>query len=100
VIATHLFTAQQTDERVETVLVPQTDTVFVEKIQWREKVLWRERLVYRDKPTHTAPMAVQAPSFETNEIIELQSPEISQPHIGTSMGEAPELMGFFTQGDH
>jgi hypothetical protein len=45
-------------------------------------------------------MAVQAPSFETNEIIELQSPEISQPHIGTSMGEAPELMGFFTQGDH
>jgi hypothetical protein len=71
-----------------------TDTIFVEKTCWRERVQWRERVVFREKPA-AAPMVFLSEKIDSQGV----RFELAPPHVGTSLGDAPELLDFFTQGD-
>jgi len=84
-------------EKVVTQIQQRTDTLWLEKIVWRERVVLRDRVVYREK-SMPKPIAV-IPEKELDFEQEFQKPEFSAPHVGTSLGDAPELMRFFTQGD-
>ncbi|MBC7776676.1 MAG: hypothetical protein H7246_14680 [Phycisphaerae bacterium] len=76
----------------------QTDTIWQEKTVWRDRVVIRERIVYREKPA-AEPIAFFAEPIDT-QAIELEYPlEFALHREGTSLGDAPELMRFFTQGD-
>ncbi len=77
----------------------QTDTVYQEKTVWRDRVVIRERIVYREKPV-AEPIAFlpQPIDFQVIET-EFARPEFASPQVGTSLGDTPELMRFFTQGD-
>jgi hypothetical protein len=82
-------------EKVVTLRETVTDTVFVTKVEWRDRVVVR----YLTRPTPEKPPV--APMASALDPIPQELPETAwQPTaVGTSLGDAPELMGFFTQGD-
>lgn len=76
-----------------------TDTIWLEKTVWKTRVVVREKIVCPEK-TNPAPLAVlpqtlNLPAMDSGQI----RPEFSQPRVGSSLGDTPELMQFFTQGD-
>lgn len=90
-------------DRVEIKYVPKvqmkTDTLWKEKIVWRERVVVREKRVYRDRPV-VEPIAAWEGKTDTETVeLELTRPEFTSPRVGTSLGDTPELLLFFTQGD-
>ncbi len=75
------------------------DTIWQEKTLWRDRVVWRDRLVYREKPA-VEPIAFLPEKKDTQQLeIEFSEPVFAAPRVGTSLGDAPELLNFFTQGD-
>jgi len=86
-------------EKIVSTIELRTDTVWQEKTVWRERVVWRERIVY-PKKTADEPIAFLPEKIDSQELeIEFTQPEFASPRVGTSLGDAPELMLFFTQGD-
>ncbi len=86
-------------EKIVTKIQVQTDTIWQDKILWREKVVWRDRVIFKEKP-NASPVAIEPQALDSQNIrLEFLQPEFTAPHIGTSLGDTPELMGFFTQGD-
>ncbi len=86
-------------EKIITQVQVRTDTVWQEKTVWREKMVVRERVVFKGK---TAPIPIAfLPEKVMGESIAqgLSEPEFSAPRVGTSLGDAPELMRFFTDGE-
>lgn len=84
-------------EKVVPVVALKTDTVWVERIKWREKVVYKKRYTpsLTQEPIAVAPVRDQTFIPET----ELIQTPLNQQHLGTSLGDTPELLSFFTQGD-
>jgi hypothetical protein len=74
-----------------------TDTVWVERIKWREKVVYKTQPLPEplQEPIAAIPDRVQTPNLDSG----LIPTPLSQQHLGTSLGDTPELMSFFTQVD-
>lgn len=81
---------------VQTVI--KTDTVFLEKVQWKERVVIHERFATAPIPTpgNTAAAELADPISPENPIPEMPI-EISG--AGSPIGAQPELFQFFTQPD-
>lgn len=76
-----------------------TDTIWLEKTVWQTRVVVREKIVCPEK-TNSSPLAVLPQTLHLPVIDSGQlRPEFSQPRVGSSLGDTPELMQFFTQGD-
>lgn len=73
-----------------------TDTVFLEKVQWKERIVWRERPEKVTEPAANPAVATVATHavFPENRLPELPL-EISS--AGAPIGAQPELLQFFTQ---
>ena len=84
-----LFSAAQerADHVVETQI--QMDTVFVDKIVWKDRVVVRK--VFVIQPAATLPVASIYPDTSNEEVN--PAPVVS----GSSIGEQPELLQFFTR---
>ena len=75
------------------------DTVFQERVVWRDRVVVWEKVVFREK-TPEQPMAL-IPENKDSQLVVPNYPEVEwtvTPRLGTSLGDTPELMSFFTQG--
>ena len=75
------------------------DTVYQEKILWRDRIVKKNKVVFRKKmPPQTI---LSNPKKIDNQALvpDFQARELSESHIGTSLGDTPELMDFFMQGD-
>jgi hypothetical protein len=67
--------------------------------RFSEKILWRERVVFREK-TSESPLENFSENIENQEImLELLPAELAVPQVGTSLGDAPAWLEFFTQGE-
>ena len=94
-----LFKPATVSEKIITEFKVRTDTVWQEKMVWRERVVNRERIVYLEKPL-TAPAAFVPQKVDSPPIaLDISPAEFTAPRVGTSLGDTPELMRFFTQGD-
>lgn len=99
IVAVWLLKPEIIREKTVTEILVRTDTVWQVKTVWRDRVVWRERVVYRAKPD-LEPIAMFPEKADNLEIsVDFSPPEFAAPRVGTSMGDAPELMRFFTQGD-
>ena len=71
-----------------------TDTIFVDRIRWKEKVVWRT-------PATASPVVSAAENFsglaETPAATALPEPGSDFAAPGAPIGEQPELLQFFTQ---
>lgn len=86
-------------EKQVPVIQQKIDTVWVERIKWREKVVYKTRLVPAPAPL-PEPIALQPVPSNIIPPPPLYLPDpTTQQAIGTSLGDTPELMSFFTQGD-
>ena len=87
-------------EQIVTQIQQRTDTVFQEKVLWRERVVYKERVVIQEK---TSPEPIALVPEPTPEKFAPETPfsatDFSTPRLGTSLGDTPELMRFFTEGD-
>ncbi len=85
-------------EKVVTEHTHTVDTIYLEKTLWRERVRWKTKHVYIEKtPAKPSPAAV-VNTVEHIALPEFNSKDLSNNAIGTSLGDTPELMQFFTQG--
>jgi hypothetical protein len=75
------------------------DTVFQEKVLWRDRIVLKSKIVYREKPLVPPMASAPAKMDSLGAIPDFQANELSDTPIGTSLGDTPELMEFFTQGD-
>ncbi len=84
-------------EHTQTVWQTRTDTVYSEKTQWRERVVWKEKVVFQTSP----PVADTLLEKLDNQYVvpNFEAYDMSNQAVGTSLGDTPELMDFFTQGD-
>lgn len=85
-------------EKIVTIVQTRVDTVWQEKILWRDRVVWRERIVIREKTVVEPIAAFPTNTNEQAPASDYAVPEIASPRVGTSLGDTPELMNFFTQG--
>lgn len=86
-------------EKTVTAWQLRVDTVFQEKTLWRERLIVKNRVVFQEK-LPAPPMAFSSEKVDTQSFTpNFQPGELSDTHIGTSLGDTPELMDFFTQGD-
>jgi hypothetical protein len=92
-----LLKTEKVQEKMVTEIQVRTDTIWQEKTIWRERVVIRERVIYH-QATVNQPIAF-APSLPETTEATIEEPEFTPPKVGTSLGDAPELMPFFTQGD-
>lgn len=79
--------------RQEPVVIRQVDTVYQVKTVIKAQIRWKERVVYLapTPPLANTPVRVEQPEFIV--------PELHTPTVkGTSLGDTPELMKFFTDG--
>lgn len=79
-----------------TLVQTKTDTVFQEKIIWRDRIKVRTRIVFREKPNQ--------PEMATSDLFPvpiavspIDTTEINTISKGTSLADDPVLMGFFTK---
>lgn len=86
-------------EKIVTEVQIRVDTVWQEKTVWRERVVWKNCIVVVEK-TPAEPVAIlpSKPDLQAP-VQEYASPEFGSPRVGTSLGDTPELMRFFTEGD-
>lgn len=80
----------------------QTDTVFLEKVRWKERVVWLERAPEKENPGITPLASAQLePLVSPANVLPEKLPAISldMPATGAPIGEQPELLQFFTQPD-
>jgi hypothetical protein len=86
-------------ERIVTNIEVRTDTVFQEKTIWRERIVWKEKQVVQEKQApEPIALTLDKQPYTPDEIVIPQT-DLFAPHVGTSLGDAPELMRFFTLGD-
>ena len=99
--ATFWMRKERVTEKTITAWQIRVDTVYKENILWRDRVIVKKQIVYRDKETLQLEFAAK-PENNVNALPDpdFQVNELPETHIGTSLGDTPELMGFFTQGDH
>ena len=75
-----------------------TDTVFLQKIEWKERIVVRERVVFREKPPVPVvaflPEKTDAAGGAIPEVPIIQFPAAP---LGTSLGSEPGLLDFFVQ---
>ena len=94
-----LLKPDSVSERIVTEIKVQTDTIWKEKTIWRDRVVPYERIVYREKqvltPEPVLPQKTDSPPIA----LDIPPSEFTAPRVGTSLGDTPELMRFFTQGD-
>lgn len=94
-----LFRPVEIQEKWVPIVQQKTDTVWVERIKWREKVVYKTRMVPVSSPLPKS-IALQPDPVNIIPAAPLYLPESGmQQAIGTSLGDTPELMSFFTQGD-
>ncbi len=86
-------------EKVVTDVQYRVNTVYRDSIQWRERVVWKTKVIYVEKAP-TQPMA-NAPEKTAPPIAlpEFSSKDLNKTATGTSLGDTPELMQFFSQGE-
>ncbi|MBU6342914.1 MAG: hypothetical protein KGS48_15580 [Bacteroidetes bacterium] len=79
-----------------TLVQTKTDTVFQEKIIWRDRIKIRTRILFREKTNHPEmatsdlfPVPIAVSPMDTTEIIPVSK--------GSSLADDPALMGFFTK---
>lgn len=86
-------------EKVITDVQYKVDTVYLEHVQWRDRVRWKTRVVYVEK-TPAPPVALVPGKTEPPGVLpEFSSKELSKSAAGTSLGDTPELLQFFTQAE-
>lgn len=91
-----LFKREVVVEKTVTSWLTRVDTVTLEKVVWRDRIVVKNKVVYREK-TLAVPMATATQLIENQiNVPDFNTETIKQPHIGTSLGDTPELMGFFT----
>lgn len=75
-----------------------TDTIYREKIVWKERWAVREKVVYRERPVvpEIAQAVLPVPSGAP-EPVDFPPENLSVPPTGTSLGNEPALMDFFVQ---
>lgn len=94
-----LLKPEVVQEKIVTERQVLTDTVWLEKTVWRERVVIRERA--QKQPEVVKPIAFlpeKAP-LQTAEST-FTEPAFVPTKVGTSLGDSPELMRFFTMGDN
>jgi hypothetical protein len=95
-----IYIAQGTENKGEiqpiTLVQTKTDTVFQERIIWRDRIKIRTRIVFREKTNH--------PEMATSDLFPVpiavspaDTTEINPVSKGTSLADDPILMGFFTK---
>jgi anti-sigma-K factor RskA len=100
VVIPMLYIAQIGKDRRETMptILVQTkiDTVFQDKIIWRDRIKIRTRIVFREKTNH--------PEMATSDLFPVpiagsptDTTEINPVSRGSSLADDPVLMGFFTK---
>jgi len=94
-----LLKPESGSEKIVTEIKVQTDTVWQEKTIWRERVVSRERIIYREKPEPIPEVILPQKKDSPPIALDIPPSEFTAPRVGTSLGDAPELMRFFTQGD-
>lgn len=73
-----------------------TDTIWQEKIRWHDRIVVRERIVFQEK-TPEKTVAYAAEPIDSQLVSRtLETEDLTPPHIGTSLGDAPELIDFFS----
>lgn len=93
------FQEETIQERIVTKIELRADTVFQEKTVWRERIVWKEKPVIQEKQAaEPIVLTLDKPQITPDEI-GIPQTDLFAPHVGTSLGDAPELMRFFTQGD-
>ncbi|HAD12959.1 MAG TPA: hypothetical protein DCF33_11050 [Saprospirales bacterium] len=76
-----------------------TDTVWLERVQWREKVVYKTRVLQAPSPNPEPLVSRSENKIPWDEAPVLTTEPPALQHLGTSLGDMPELMSFFTQGD-
>lgn len=99
ITAIWLFKKETLRETVVTETTVRVDTVWQEKIVWRERVVWKNKVVFREKSPQLPIAVLPQPPMPMPGENDFLSPDLSTERVGTSLGDTPELMGFFTQGD-
>lgn len=72
------------------------DTVWVEKTVWKDRIVIREKWRYKEKEADP-PMAI-LPVRADSMLLELDfsAPDFTPQRVGTSLGDEPELLRFFS----
>lgn len=87
-------------EQVRTIVTPvvqiQTDTLYREKIVWKERIVLHEKTVYRNSPVVKAAVP-EASSKKESIAEEIPAGAFTVPGAGTSLKDEPALMDFFVQ---
>ncbi len=79
-----------------TLVQTKTDTVFQEKIIWRDRIKIRTRIVFREKPNH--PEMAASDLFPVPiAVLPIDTTELNSVSKGSSLADDPALMGFFTK---
>ncbi|MFN0215279.1 MAG: hypothetical protein ACKVT2_13570 [Saprospiraceae bacterium] len=86
-------------EKVVTENLVRVDTVWQVKTVWRDRVIWREKVVYREISREVPIALLPEKEVPQKASLTISQPEFSVPRVGTSLGDTPELIGFFIQGD-
>ena len=85
------------------VTATKTDTLYQDRIVWRDRFIVRKKIIYREK-TAVEPLAKASQSNE-NQFFTNQwpnssdTPDLSQPPLGSSLADEPELLDFLLKSN-
>ena len=90
IVAVSFLQKEHIVEKTVTAWQWRVDTVFLEKTLWRDRIVLKSKVIFREKtpnqPLTTVPLEINDPLG----VPAFQTPEFSEPHVGTSLGDTPE----------